>query len=69
MRSRATANVEIIDDGNMVGFRALTRAALIVITEKIDTQSWMWLGQTLYVPADQASAVMAIMEEEGLVMS
>jgi len=59
-------DIRIHDDGTVVGFTPLTDAARDWIDENVESESWQWLGETLFVDHRMARPLAHGMAADGL---
>ncbi len=59
-------DVRIVNDGSVIGFTPLTPAAQEFFDERIETESWQWMGPTLWVDHRTVEALVDGMLSEGL---
>ncbi len=58
-------DVRIVDDGSVIGLTPLTPAAQEFF-DTIETESWQWMGPTLWVDHRTVEALVVGMLSEGL---
>ena len=58
---------EVIDEGSVVGIAPVSEAARDWIDEKVHSESWQWMGGTLWIDHRYADPIIAGMIDDGLV--
>lgn len=66
---QATPDVLVHNEGTVFVFNPLTARAKEWIDEKVQTESWQWLGTRLVVEHRYAWALAQGMQDEGLVLA
>jgi len=68
MSTQATniPDVDINDQGSIVGFTPRTEAARTWFDENVESEPWQWMGPSLYVDHRPAQGLLEGIQEAGL---
>lgn len=60
------SDIELINQGSMIGFRPITDKGKAFIDNNLETEAWQWLGPVLYIDQRMAPKIISAAEDEGL---
>jgi hypothetical protein len=63
------ADIRVINDGTLIGFRMLTEAARNWVDDNVQSEGWQWLGTTLYVDHRMAGGLIDGMIDAGFALT
>ena len=59
-------DIQLHDQGTLIGFQPVTDAAYEFIDEYVHTESWQWMGSVLWIDQRVARDLMQGMVDHGL---